>query len=59
MSDHDPTYFEQRAAAQLELAQRACHPNAVKAHYVLAESYLKMVGEPYARHSSDQDKPRE
>ena len=33
-------YFYVRAEAELELAQRAEHPAAVKAHYELAGYYL-------------------
>ena len=33
-------FLERRATAALELAQRATHPVAVKAHYVMAAAYL-------------------
>jgi hypothetical protein len=36
-------YFERRAEAELELAQKATHPAAVKAHCELAESYLSRI----------------
>lgn len=36
-------YFQQRAEAELELAQRAEHANAVRAHYVMAGHYLDLV----------------
>ena len=36
-------YFEKRAEAELELAQYATHPGAVKAHYQLAGFYLEIV----------------
>jgi hypothetical protein len=36
-------YFQQRAEAELELAQSAEHANAVRAHYVLAGHYLDLV----------------
>ncbi|RHW17541.1 hypothetical protein D1610_08765 [Sphingomonas gilva] len=43
MADKDIRYFERRAEAELELAQRARHPDAVKAHYHLAGFYLDRV----------------
>lgn len=43
MSDEDFVYFTARAEAELELAQRAEHPKAVEAHYLLAQSYLDRV----------------
>ena len=36
-------YFQQRAEAELELAQTAEHANAVRAHYTLAGYYLDLV----------------
>lgn len=36
----DDTYFYQRAETELELAQRATHPLAVRAHYIIANHYL-------------------
>lgn len=33
-------YLEKRAEAELDLAQTATHPAAVKAHYLLAGYYL-------------------
>jgi hypothetical protein len=36
-------YFQQRAEAELELAQSAEHANAVRAHYVMAGHYLDLV----------------
>jgi HEPN domain-containing protein len=45
MSSHEMSYLEQRAESQLELARRATHPAAVRAHYQLAEMYLdKLYG---------------
>jgi hypothetical protein len=38
---HD--YLYRRAEQELEQAQRAAHPAAVKAHYVLAGYYLDQV----------------
>jgi hypothetical protein len=36
----DSTYFYGRAETELELAQRATHPLAVRAHYIIANHYL-------------------
>ena len=36
-------YFEQRAAAELELAQRSSDSRAVQAHYELATLYLDRI----------------
>jgi hypothetical protein len=33
-------YFYERAETELELAQRATHPLAVRAHYIIANHYL-------------------
>jgi hypothetical protein len=55
VSDEDCVYFIERAEAEIALAQRAEHPNAVAAHYQLAEIYLDRVygdgseGEPSVR----------
>lgn len=40
MTKEDAAYFQRRAEAELELAQVADHPAAVKAHYLLANHYL-------------------
>ncbi|WP_380876040.1 hypothetical protein ACFB49_07080 [Sphingomonas sp. DBB INV C78] len=43
----DPYYLEKRAEQEIELAQSATHPAAVRAHYLLAGHYLdKLYGEP-------------
>jgi hypothetical protein len=39
-SELDPNYLYYRAEEELELAQAAEHPAAVKAHYLLAGHYL-------------------
>lgn len=39
----DKDYFYQRAEAELQLAQRATHPAAVRAHYIIANHYLDRV----------------
>lgn len=36
----DDIYFYERAETELELAQRATHPLAVRAHYIIANHYL-------------------
>lgn len=36
----DALYFYDRAETELELAQRATHPLAVRAHYIIANHYL-------------------
>ena len=43
---NDSLYLERRAEAELEAAQRARHPNAVRAHYVLASLYLDRLYRP-------------
>jgi hypothetical protein len=43
-SDND--YFQQRAEAELELAQASSHAAAVRAHYQLAGYYLDLVHNP-------------
>jgi hypothetical protein len=40
MADLDRNYLEERAEAELSMAQAAIHPAAVRAHYVLAGFYL-------------------
>lgn len=42
----DQTYYYRRAEAELEQAQRAGDPRAVRAHYQLAEAYLRRVAAP-------------
>ena len=47
MSGGDSDYFEKRAEAEIELAQRARDSRAVQAHYELASAYLdRIYGEP-------------
>lgn len=41
--EEDKRYFLRRAEAELEQAQRAEHPRAVRAHYHLANHYLDRV----------------
>lgn len=40
MTKDDASYYYRRAEAELEMAQTAQHPAAVKAHYLLANHYL-------------------
>jgi hypothetical protein len=44
--DHDKDYFEERAEAELSMAQAAAHPAAVRAHYMLAAFYLDRLHFP-------------
>lgn len=47
MSLDEASYLERRAAAAIELAQRATCPAAVKAHYMMASAYLaRLYPEP-------------
>ena len=41
--EDDKEYFYKRAESELEMAQRAIIPEAVKAHYTLAGHYLDKV----------------
>src|SRR5689334_19497171 len=43
MRDDDLTYYRQRAEREKELARQAHHPNAVRAHTMLAGYYAEMV----------------
>lgn len=43
MTEDDRSYFERRAEAEIALAQRAEHPQAVRSHYLLAGYYLDLV----------------
>ena len=45
MSGNDVHYLEKRAEAELELAQRATHACAVRAHYEMATAYLDRIYE--------------
>jgi hypothetical protein len=42
-SRSDLRYYEHRAEVELEQAQAAGHPNAVRAHYHLAGRYLDLI----------------
>ena len=39
----DLEYYEWRAEQEIELAQRAAHVGAVRAHYELASAYLDRI----------------
>ena len=43
MVNEDAVYFEARARREIELAQRATHAGAVKAHYEMATAYLDRI----------------
>jgi hypothetical protein len=43
MTRDDILYYSRRAEAELTRAQRATHPAAVRAHYVIANHYLDRV----------------
>ena len=43
MSTDELNYYERRAEAEIELAQRARHRRAVQAHYELASAYLDRI----------------
>ena len=43
MTRDDKHYFEQRAEAEIALAQRATHASVVRAHSELATAYLDLV----------------
>ena len=43
MIDDDKAYFQVRAEEEIELAQAADHPDAVRSHYLLAAYYLDLV----------------
>ena len=46
MSDDERLYFRERAEAEIAAAQAADHPNAARAHYVLAGYYLDLSYNP-------------
>jgi hypothetical protein len=43
MSTEDLLYYRRRAEREAEMAQRAMHPNAARAHALLAEHYRHIV----------------
>ena len=54
MFEDDRSYYQHRAEVEIECAQRATVPEAVRVHYLLAEAYLDKVasGEPVRAESS-------
>jgi hypothetical protein len=46
MRNLDRFYYEERAEAEIEAAHAACHPQAARAHYVLAAYYLDLAHNP-------------
>jgi hypothetical protein len=48
--ESEKAYLEQRAEAELSLAQSADHPAVVRAHYLLAGFYLDRI-----HYQGDQD----
>lgn len=51
MSGDDRDYFRARAEAELEAAMKAVHPDAARAHYLLAGYYLDRAYNPSASSS--------
>ena len=43
MARDDLNYYEKRAEAEIEMAQRATHASVVRAHYELATAYLDRI----------------
>ena len=43
MSGDELIYYQSRAEAEIEAAQRAVHARAVQAHYQLASAYLDRI----------------
>lgn len=43
MSRDDLDYYQRRAEAEIDLAQRARHKLAVQAHYQMASAYLDLI----------------
>jgi hypothetical protein len=43
MSRDEIIYFQSRAEAEIEMAQRAQHARAVQVHYQLASAYLDRI----------------
>ena len=53
MSEDEKNYFQQRAEAEIALAQRAAHPDACRSHYLLAGYYLDIVYNDEPREPAD------
>ncbi|MDB5670704.1 MAG: hypothetical protein JWO25_1663 [Alphaproteobacteria bacterium] len=48
----DRGYFRQRAEAEIEAAYEARHPEAARAHYLLAAYYLDLTHNPASQPST-------
>lgn len=46
MSTEDQYYYQSRAEAELRLAEQAAHPEAARAHALLAGYYLDRIHNP-------------
>lgn len=57
MTQDDTAYFLRRAEAELDSAQAAPHPAAVRAHYLLAGMYLDRVYGPDQDGAPDEPVP--
>jgi hypothetical protein len=53
VAEIDKDYLEQRAEAELVLAQAADHPAVVRAHYLMAGFYLDRLYCPESEYASD------
>ncbi len=54
----DFDYYQRRAEAQLELAQKSVEPAAVAAHVAIAERYLEICGPARLAELAEHDGPR-
>ena len=52
MSDNDLLYYLRRVDQELEQAQRAACPEAVRAHYILANFYLDKLQPPAVKRAT-------
>ena len=59
MPSDDRDYFRERAEIELEAAMKAGHPEAARAHYLLAGYYLDLAYNPSARCSPPDVAPQE
>lgn len=48
MIGDEKDYYERRAEQEIEAAQHSSHPEACRAHYLLAGYYLDMIHNPEA-----------
>lgn len=54
MTIDERQYLERRAEEELDCAQRATHPAAIRAHYLLLDRYLDRLYPPLSRSSPRQ-----